>query len=275
MSSAERVLLLGGSGWLGSAAAPALGERFAVAAPSHAELDVTDRAAVRAAIAAHGAGTVVNLAAQNAPEPVPGAMANVNSAGAGAVAAAARDADARLIHMSTDLVLDGREAPYRDDAPACPVNAYGRTKAAGEAVVLLAHPGALVLRTSLVFDPAVPDRFTRSVLDRLARGETAHLFTDEVRCPVSRGALARVLAELVARPEVRGRMNVAGTQRLSRMDFGLRLLRRFGAARLDLVRPALAAEASEPRPLDLTLDVSRARALLATPLRSVDEELAP
>lgn len=271
MSPRRRVLVLGGSGWLGTAVVPAFAARFETAAPRHGEVDVADEAAVARAIDAHGAGTVVNLAACNAG--APDELHRVNALGAGCVARAARTRGARLVHMSTDLVLDGREAPYGDDAPARPVNAYGRSKAAGETAVRAEDAGALVLRTSLVFDAAAPDRFTRSVLERLARGEPAALFVDEVRCPIARTRLADVLAELVERPDVSGTLNVAGTQALTRAAFAMRLLRRFGAARLDLVREARAADAPEPRPLDLTLDVSRARALLRTPLVGVDEEL--
>jgi dTDP-4-dehydrorhamnose reductase len=201
-------------------------------------------------------------------------MERINVAGAGLVAALARDAGARLVHMSSDAVLDGRSAPYGDDAPPCAVTAYGRSKAAGEAAVRAANPGALVVRTSLLFDPAAPERFTRTVIEGLARSEAATLYTDEIRCPISRTALASALAELLERDDVRGTLNVAGTQPLSRFDFGMRLLRRFGATRLELVRAARAADLAEPRALDLTLDVSRARSLLRTPLRGVDEELA-
>lgn len=243
-------------------------------APGRGEVDVADAASVGAALAAFLPDTVVNLAALNPHAGDEAAMGRVNAVGAGVVARCVRAAGARLVHMSTDLVLDGRSPPYGDDAVADPLGAYGRTKAAGEAAVRAADPGALILRTSLVFDPKTPDRFTRSVLDRIALGVEAPLFVDEIRCPIARGTLSAVLAELVERPDVRGVLNVAGTQALSRHDFGLRLLRRFGATRLDLVRRARAADAAEPRPLDLTLDVSRARSLLATPLRSVDEELA-
>ena len=273
----HRVLLFGASGWLGSAVAPFLAARCDLRAPSHADAEVGDAASVAAAVTAFRPDVVVNLAAVNPHAGGSGAMERINASGAGQVAAAARAAGARLVHMSSDAVLDGRLPPYRDDAPACPVNEYGRTKAAGERAVLAAHPEALVIRTSLVFDPDVPDRFTRSSMERLARGEPVDLYLDEIRCPVARGTLAAVLAELVERlerEELTGRLNVAGTQPLSRLDFGLRLLRRFGAAGLEFVRPVRSADAGEPRPLDLTLDVSRAQSLLATPLRSVDEELS-
>lgn len=274
MSLRQRVLVLGGSGWLGSAVVPAFAGRFETWAPAHAEVDAADEAAVRGAAEEFRAATVVNLAAVNPGAGGAGDMERVNVLGAAAVARAAHGAKARIVHMSTDLVLDGRTPPYRDDAPARPVNEYGRTKAAGEAAVREAGADALIVRTSLVFDPRVPDRFTRTAIERLARGEPVTLFTDEIRCPIARGTLAAALAELVDRTDVTGTLNLAGTQALTRYELATRLLARFGAVRTDLVRAALAADAPEPRPLDLTLDVSRARSILRTALRSVDEELA-
>jgi len=270
-----RVLVLGASGWVGASVVAALRTVWDVAAPGHADVDVADRGAVSRGITSTGCAAVLNLAAANPPADE-ATMERVNAVGAGRVAEAARDAGVRLVHVSTDLVHDGCSPPYADDAPARPLNAYGRSKAAGEAAVRRVLPGALVVRTSLVVDPAAPDRFTRSVIDRLARGETAALFVDEVRCPIARGTLAAALAELLARSDVGGTLNVAGTQPISRHDLALRLLRRFGVGRLDLLRPARAADAAAvagPRPLDLTLDVSRAISLLSTPLRSIDEEL--
>ncbi|MCE9636073.1 MAG: sugar nucleotide-binding protein [Planctomycetes bacterium] len=274
---AHRVLVLGGSGWLGAAVVEVFAARFELHAPAHGAVhgavDIADAVSVAAAIRVARAEVVVNLAAANTGDAE--TMGRVNALAPGVVAACTRAAGARLLHMSTDLVLDGRAAPYADDAPPHPVNVYGRTKAAGEAAVRAADPTAVILRTSLVFDPDVPDRFTRSVVERLARGESATLYTDEIRCPISRLRLAFVLAELVERADIRGiSMNVAGTQALSRFDFAMRLLPRFGATRTDLVRAALAADAPDPRPIDLTLDVALARALLRTRLRSVDEELA-
>lgn len=267
-----RALLLGGHGWLGTPTAEELARAFDVSAPRSAELDLRDAAAVRGAVDALRPAVVVNLAAL-LPPCDRRAMDAVNVVGARHAAASAADAGARLVHMSSDVVLDGRSPPYADGAPASPVNDYGRSKAAGEAEVLAAHPSPLVLRTSLVVDPDVPDRFLRQCVERMARGETCTLFEDEIRCPIPRRTLARAVAELAA-SGVTGFLNVAGTEAVSRLDLGLLLLPRFGARDLSLVRRGRAADHPEPRPLDVRLDVSRARSLLRTPLRGIREEVA-
>src|SRR5262245_5147530 len=200
-----RVLVLGGHGWIGRALLPALRRRgHTPVAPRHAECDIADPRAVRRALAASRARAVVNAAAANSGERDEALLAAVNVDGARNVAAEAERAGARLVHVSTDLVLDGRSPPYGDDAEARPVNAYGRSKAAGERAVHEACPSAVLVRASHVYDLRTPDPFLAAFAQRLARGEPARLFTDEVRCPIARPALASALAELVT-------LDVAGT----------------------------------------------------------------
>ena len=100
----------------------------------------------------------------------------VNVDGSAAVAAAA--GEARLVHVSSDVVFDGRLGrPYREDDVVSPITEYGRTKADAEQVVLRAAPKALVVRTSLIYGgpgrPASPHetaarRPRRHVLHRRA-----------------------------------------------------------------------------------------------------------
>ncbi len=267
------VLVFGGRGWVGQSLVPALQRAgHEVIAPRHDACDISDSTDVARVFTESKPAAVVNAAAANTAIADEAALRAVNVDGARNVAAAARKAKARLVHVSTDLVLDGRHPPYADDAKTCPVNAYGRSKAAGEEMVLTACPGAVVVRSSHVYDPAAPDPSLRGFIEMLRTGAPCRLFTDEIRCPIARPALAAALAELVAL-DVAGTLNVAGTEPLSRFDYGTLLLDFFRVPKRRNVEEALAAGLTPPRPLDLTLDVSKARKLLATPLRGVRETL--
>lgn len=267
------VLVFGGGGWVGRALVAALARAgHDVVAPRSAACDVSDPAAVDRAFAAASPGAVVNAAATNSGSGDEAKLAAVNVAGGRNVAAAAARHGARLVHVSTDLVLDGRSPPYADDAAPSPVNAYGRSKAAGEAAVLAACPRAVVVRASHVYDPSTPDAFLASCIEKLRAGTPCRLFVDEIRCPIARPTLAAALTELVAL-DFAGTLNVAGAAALSRFDYGALLLAHFGAPNRELAQRARAAELADPRPLDLTLDVSKARRLLATPLPGVRETL--
>ena len=272
----EVVIVLGGGGWAGAALLPLLRARGAtVIAPRSAELDVSDARAVRALIASHAPGAVFNLAAAM-PGADDGMLEAVNDVGAANVARAAAAAGARLVHVSSDVVFDGRAAPYADDAPVNPITAYGRSKAAGEATVLATHPDAVSVRTSLIWDPEVPGRSIDEFARRLATGEPCRLFVDEIRCPLPRGVLAECLVRLLEVP-VRGPLNVAGTEPVSRHAFGTLLLEHFdvpGRDRVEAVRAAdLEAAGAPPRPRDLRLDVRRAEEFLRIRLPGVRELL--
>src|SRR5688572_26306055 len=144
-----RWLVTGAGGMLGTDLCAVLaGRGAAVTALRRADLDVTDPDAVKAAVAGHD--VVVNTAAwtnvDGAEADEAGATA-VNGTGTRNVAAACAATGARLLHLSTDYVFPGdATAPYPEDAAADPVNAYGRSKLAGELAVrdLLPRTGYVV-----------------------------------------------------------------------------------------------------------------------------------
>jgi dTDP-4-dehydrorhamnose reductase len=93
-------------------------------------------------------------------------------------------------------------------------------------------------------------------------------YDDEIRCPIAAGDLAAAVLELAARPDITGPLHVAGVDAVSRLDFA-RLVR----AANGLDPPVLGGPHPPGRPGDITLDCSRARALLRTRLRGVREVL--
>lgn len=183
-----RWLVTGAAGMLGQdlcAALAGAGETE-VRAATRADLDVTDPAAVRDAVAA--ADVVFNAAAwtdvDGAETDEPAATA-VNG---DAVAVLAGAAGKRLIHFSTDYVFAGdATAPYAEDAPVAPVNAYGRGKALGEQAVLAA--GGTVIRTAWLYG-AHGGNFVRTMLRLAAERETLDVVDDQQGPPTWSWALA-------------------------------------------------------------------------------------
>jgi dTDP-4-dehydrorhamnose reductase len=183
---------------------------------------------------------------------------DVNVVGSENVARAAATVGARLVHLSTDVVFDGRKgsAYVEEDAPS-PVTDYGRAKADAEVRVAAAQPQALIVRTSLIYGGGEPSKH-----ELAARRPEGVFFTNEIRNPVQVTDLAQALLEL-AGSDVSGPLHVAGADAVSRAEFA------------ELVRgdPVTTALAPETRPLDCRLDSSRAQRLLRTRLRGVREVL--
>ena len=139
------------------------------------EVDITDPAATLAAVDGHD--LVVNAAAWT---DVDGAETNeevatrINGLGPTNLAAACGATGARLLHLSTDYVFAGNgSAPYREDAPTAPLNAYGRGKLVGEQAVLRLTPETgYVVRTAWLYG-AGGNNFISTML-RLA-GQREHI----------------------------------------------------------------------------------------------------
>ncbi|WP_279628685.1 dTDP-4-dehydrorhamnose reductase [Streptomyces subrutilus] len=163
-----------------------------------ADLDITDPAAVRAAV--EGVAVVVNCAAWtdvDGAETAEEAATAVNGTGVRVLAEACAAVGARLLHVSTDYVLPGDAAqPYREDAETGPVNAYGRTKLVGEQAVaeLLPHDG-YVVRTAWLYGEHGPN-FVATMLKLAAQRDTLDVVDDQHGQPTWSYALARRLVEL-------------------------------------------------------------------------------
>jgi dTDP-4-dehydrorhamnose reductase len=231
--------------------------------PEGVRLDLRDGDAVQAVTDAFRPQVIIHTAGSNRPAET---MDPVIRRGAEHITAAARRHNARLIHISTDVIFDGRRAPYREEDLPMPIHAYGEAKAAAEKIVA-AYANHVIVRTSLIYGLEKMDRGTAWVVEAIQRGEPVTLFTDQMRNPILVTTLVAVLLELVDLAYT-GILHVAGAQRVSRADYMLRLLRYWG------VHPGsgvtLGRSDGERWPLDTTLDISRALALLQTPLAGFD-----
>jgi dTDP-4-dehydrorhamnose reductase len=187
-----RWLVTGAHGMLGREVVALLPE---VTALSRADLDITDASAVRAAVAGHD--VVVNAAAWtdvDGAEAHEAAATTINGDAVRTLAAACRDSGARLLQISTDYVFDGHgTAPYAEDAPTAPINAYGRGKLVGERAALAAD--GYVVRTAWLYG-AHGKNFVATMLKLAAERDTVTVVTDQVGQPTWARALAEQLVEL-------------------------------------------------------------------------------
>ncbi|MFE2072035.1 dTDP-4-dehydrorhamnose reductase [Streptomyces misionensis] len=195
-----RWLVTGAGGKLGRDLTAVLGAdpRAEVTALRRTDLDITDRAAVRAAVPGHD--VVVNTAAWtdvDAAEHAEDAATEVNGTAVRHLSEACAASNARLLHVSTDYVFAGHAVtPYPEDAPTAPVNAYGRGKLAGERAVTSTLPDTgYVVRTAWLYGEHGRD-FVKTVLSRTATGAPMSVVTDQHGQPTWSRDLAVLLARL-------------------------------------------------------------------------------
>ncbi|MEV0381955.1 dTDP-4-dehydrorhamnose reductase [Nonomuraea sp. NPDC050643] len=168
-----------------------------VLALGRSELDLCDKRAVRDFVGAYRPRVVLNCAAWTAVDDAetrePEALA-VNGHAVHWLAEACERVGARLVHVSTDYVFDGSgREPYREDSPTGPVNAYGRTKLAGERAAL--EHGHYVVRTAWLYGAAGPN-FVRTMIRLAGERPTLDVVDDQRGQPTWAADLADFLVRL-------------------------------------------------------------------------------
>ncbi|WP_131736704.1 dTDP-4-dehydrorhamnose reductase [Actinomadura roseirufa] len=163
-----------------------------VAACPRDVLDLRDASAVSAALLRHRPEVVVNCAAWTAVDDAEAheeeALA-VNGTAVRVLAEGCAAIGARLVQPSTDYVFDGKAGePFAEDAPTAPVNAYGRTKLAGERAVL-GYERGYVVRTAWLYG-AHGRNFVATMARLAAERDTVDVVDDEVGQPTWTGDLA-------------------------------------------------------------------------------------
>jgi len=280
MTAEGPILVLGAGGMLGRAVlAEAEGRGLAVTGHDREACDVTDPEAVAGAIAAAGPSVLVNCAAWtdvDGAEADEAGAARVNAAAPRVLAEACRDHGVRLVHVSTDYVFAGDgTAPYPVDAPIEPLNAYGRTKAAGERAIreVLGEEGDWVIaRTAWLYD-GTSRNFLTTIARLAADRDRIEVVDDQRGRPTAAAELARQLLELVARPGARGTFHCCNDGEATWHDFAVAIVRGLGLdCRVDACgsdrfpRPAA-------RPAYSVLDLSRTEATIG-PIPRWEDSLA-
>ena len=190
-----------------------------------------------------------------------------------------------LIHLSTDYVFDGSKgSPYVESDPVAPLNAYGRTKLAGERAVLAACPRAIVLRTSWVYG-STGKSFVRTMLAAAAQTNHLRVVADQHGNPTEADDLANVILAIAARisregwqDNFAGIFHTAGTGATTWYSFATAIFAE--AAQYGMTPPSVQAitTADWPtlvnRPPDSRLDCTKLNAVFGLRLPPWQESLA-
>ncbi len=292
-----RVFVTGGSGFVGSHVMRIFeGHAAEVAAPRHAELDVTDSLAVREGVVSFRPDAIVHCAILNDLAVLYADRAAGWDAYVGAtrnLVDAANQLGARMLLVSTDWVFDGTQAGATEDTPPNPVNLYGFLKAASELVVTERAERGSVARIAAVQGsargaPREQDAgfgyFVSALVERLRAGERFGVWESDRINMVATPTLASDAAELVWRileRDLDGTFHCCGGESMDRRTLAMRAAQVFelDPALLDLgVAPPAGALPVVGRlpvaiPHDTSLDATRTAAVLDVELPDVTEML--
>jgi len=194
------ILLLGSNGQIGFELRRSLSPLGTVVAFDHADLDLADESVLRRRVRENSPALIVNAAAYTNVDNAESDEATatvVNGNAPGWLAEEALLAKIPVVHYSTDYVFDGTaKRPYIEDDKPAPINAYGRSKLAGENNILRSGAAFLLLRTSWIY--ARRGRNFLLTILRLARQpEELRVVADQIGCPTSARMVADATAEIL------------------------------------------------------------------------------
>jgi dTDP-4-dehydrorhamnose reductase len=233
-----RFLVLGGSGQLGTQLQKIpLPGGVALVAPDRAAVDLGDLSAIRRVVAAEPWSVVIDAAGYthvDRAESEEDLAFAINAEAAACLAAETGKRGIPLIYVSTDYVFDGRKgAPYVEKDLTAPLNAYGRSKLAGERRVSAANPRHVILRTAWLYSPHGAN-FVRTILRLAQEREHLTVVADQRGCPTSARDLAQACLDIAHRCAAEP----------DRMDYGLYHFAGAGAATWFEFANAIVDEAS-------------------------------
>lgn len=164
------------------------------------ELDITDREAVRRTATENDIRIIINCAAYTNVDKAEDDYDTANLINNSAVenlAITAKEADATLIHISTDYVFRGDGCiPYREDCETDPLGVYGMTKLAGEKSIEKVGCRHIILRTAWLYS-AYGKNFVKTMQRLTEEKNTLKVVFDQVGTPTYAGDLAEIIFHII------------------------------------------------------------------------------
>lgn len=198
------IWVVGDKGMLGSELKRELRKAGLEFVGSDRDVDFLDPTAIDGFASKNKVTAIVNCAAYTAvdkAEDEPELCSRLNIEGPENLAKLANKIDARLFHISTDYVFDGKSTkPYHEDDPVNPTGVYGRTKAEGEKAIFAALPKAIVLRTAWLYGE-FGNNFVYTMLKLMQKKDEIGVVADQRGSPTWAKDLAKSIVTVLKNHE--------------------------------------------------------------------------
>jgi dTDP-4-dehydrorhamnose reductase len=266
--SPDKVIILGGNGMLGTdVAAECKSRNINYEVFDLPEFDITNEHQLLSVI--HNSKIIVNCAAYTNVEKAETETElafRVNAEAVGMLATSARKSGAWVLHISTDFVFDGAsDKPYAEKDIPHPINAYGRTKLAGERLLVENHCHHCIMRVEWTYG-LKGDNFIKKIQQKAKTSKDMKVVDDQIGSPTATTEAAKAICDLIHKKPA-GIYHFASQGYTSRLDVA-----RFIAEKLKLdvqMSPCKTTDfpSAAARPLNSRFDCSKIRPLLSGPIK--------
>jgi len=182
----------------------------------------------------------------------------------------------RFIHISTDQLFDGQKRMYSEEDLPAPVNVYGTMKLKAENTVRHVTPNAAIIRTNFFgWSPSYhPPTFAEWIFNNLREKTPITLFTDLYFCPIEVSFLVEAL-ESVMRSNFNGILNIVGSERCSKYEYGMALAKKFSLDTSTIIPSKMQPNSFKAiRQRDLSLSIKKYEQLFGQRTPGLEDSLS-
>ena len=259
----ERVVVLGGRGMLGTDLAVALQQKNVTPIVFDLpQFDITNKQQLEKAI--ERAQVIINCAAYTNVEKAesePDLAYKVNAEAVGNLGSAAKKTGAWVLHISTDFVFDGKsDTPYVETDQPNPINTYGKSKLAGEQLLLESGCKNCIMRLEWTYGMA-GNNFVTKLISSARQGKKLKVVDDQIGSPTATTQVAEAIYKILTlKPE--GIFHFANAGFVSRYEMAKFIFEKFKIdADLDSCKSSDYKTAAQ-RPLNSRFNCDKIKALL-------------
>jgi len=272
--SGEKIVILGGKGMLGSDLASECTNRgYDIAILDLPEFDITDEEQVKKTLS--DTKIVINCAAYTNVEQAESESElayKVNADAVGKLGEIAKANGIWVLHISTDFVFDGSsDRPYVETDEPNPINVYGKSKLAGEKLLIESECMHCIIRVEWTYGLA-GNNFIVKLISIAKDGKPLKVIDDQIGSPTATTRVSKAICELLKRKE-EGLFHFASSGYVSRYDMA-----RFVFDELNMDVDLSSCKTSDyvtaaARPLNSCFNCGKIEALLGEPIRPWQEPL--